>query len=75
MNILANLASAVHFDGFSLELRKFQLDGAAGICCRDFKLQFELIPDQVVDAGANPLPTSTIFAGLNLEPIIVLLLI
>lgn len=75
VDILANLAPSVHFDCFSLEFRQFQLNGTAGIRCRDLKLQFELVSNQVIDTGTNSLPTSAIFTGLNLEPIIVLLLI
>jgi hypothetical protein len=75
VDVLADLASTVHFDCFSLEFREFQLNGAAGVRGRDLKLQFKLVSDEVVNAGAYSLPTSAILAGFDLEPIIVLLLI
>ncbi len=75
MDVLADLASTVHFNSFSLKFREFQLYGATGVCCRDLKLQFKLVSHEVVNARADSLPTSAIFAGFDLEPIIVLLLI
>jgi len=75
VDILANFTPTVHLDGFSLELWEFEFDRAAGVGGRYFELQFELVSDEVVGAGADSLPANSILAGLNFEPVVILLLI
>lgn len=71
VNILTNLATSVHLDSFSVQLWELQLDGTAWVCGWDFKLELELILDQVMSVWADSVPLGALFVGLYFEPVIV----
>lgn len=76
MNILANLSASIHFDSFAFELWQLQFDGTAGVGGWYLKLQFKLIANEVVHAGAGAWPWSALFIiRLDFKPIIISLLV
>jgi len=75
VEVQANLPSAVHLGRFAVEFRELQLDGNGGVPCWDFELKLELVFQQVVDVPTMPGPLRAVLIGLDLEPIVVLLLV
>ena len=75
MDILAYFAPSVHLDSFALEFGQLKFYGCAWVGCGDLELEPELIPHEVVGAGADSLPLDAVFGRLNFEPIVVLLLV
>lgn len=72
VDVLADLASPVHFDGFAFEFGQFQLDGGARVGGGYLELELEFVFDEVVGVGADPVPLDSVLAGLQLEPIVVI---
>lgn len=75
MNILTYFPPSIHFYRLPLKFGDFDLDGTAGIGGWDFKLEFELVPNEIMGVFAGAEPQLAFFLGFKFEPIIIALFI
>ena len=71
MDVLTDLPSPVHFDGFAFQFGQFQLDGRARVGGGYLELELEFVFGEAVGVGADPTPPHSVLARLQLEPIVV----